>query len=348
MEIKYFNHLGFELSVDEQANEVAVYNYLNNLWGDLFELTNTFSISGPTIRTPIDELHIRISQTQEEMNSLIKSREFSNLDVYLTDSNIVFLTNASNQFSDRIDELQKLRKEAISYASNNQLGDSQVKAFSIIIDDYNSLLPVVNDFVSRSHKSVKGTKRLLKKQKVGFIVNVILSPSMRPNVGSKSVQLSNVDFDYPVESTAPLLFHVGFTHAALNDVEYETVTSLSGDDLFLKVRDDDSLQNFSAFLSYPIDSTLVNEADWFVTLGTDFNDIGDNLYGGLTYRISEKWLFSAGIAYGLELTLDGSTDQMPVSSDNSETEIESRRTLFQTIEEDREATWFISISYNIF
>jgi len=144
-----------------------------------------------------------------------------------------------------------------------------------------------------------------------------------------------------VESTFPLLFHIGLTHTQLEEAEFATVRALDGRDLFAQVKSSEGTESFSAFLSYPLGTRDSESARWFATLGTDFSEIGDQIYVGLSGRFDKKWFISAGGAYGLvKEGVDGSEEQNPGQG--------TARTLYELVDESREWAVFVSVSVALF
>lgn len=343
MRVTNFNFVGYDYKVDTESSEVKVYTYLNDIWGDLLSGFGA-GASGEDPDTNIGKYWKQIQTTQSYFVDLIQTG-YQNKEAYITSNDIRAFGIDAKSVEDEIADLKKLRDAAFDEAGDSA---SKFQAFSLADGEFLKLREATNDFISKAKKSIAGSSQSLGKQKAGYIVSVTLTPSVKEGRGSSSATLNAISFDYPVQSSYPLLFHVGLTHANIENVEYEKVRGISGEDLFLKVKENDGLQNFSAFLSYPLGGKDVDKAEWYGTFGTDISNIGDNFYGGLSYKFNEKWLVSFGVAYGLATKAEGETMESDAMEGDNETPAEPSRTLYQIVKEDREKSWFLSVSYTVF
>jgi hypothetical protein len=216
---------------------------------------------------------------------------------------------------------------------------AEVSWFETIDAKHDKLLAKIAAFQSSANLIENGQVKFIGKKKAGTIVTVNLIP--------KDLQQAStgqpVSVEYFVHSSLPVRFHVGYAGSGLSDVDFATVRTLAGRDLFSQVKNEDGTAEFSAFLTYELYSWTWIEKDFGLglTLGTDFKDPGDRIYVGASLRLFERFVLSAGgasavVAEGENPVLDELGGLLQA------------RELFTTITSTRDWQLFIGVSFGVF
>jgi hypothetical protein len=326
--VSSFNFLHYNVEYAIEEKEIAAYAYLAGIWDQIlgFDLTKQLGISGSgvdwwkEIRTQRELLQKRVA---EYANSPALSQ--ADLDKLKGDRDI---------FLKKITQLDLLRAKAFEDADSVE----ELQKFDIVDKDHQALVAALTTFADLAQRSLQGDTKNIGNKKAGTYVTV--SINAKPLTTASNQKAGSARAEYLVESKFPLLFHAGLTYNKLKDTKFETVRALEGRDLFVKVRDEDSTETFSVYLSYPLDDRSVDQAKWFGTLGTDLKELGDNIYVGASYRIKGRWFLSIGGVYGLQTEGENPTTEGTAQ--------EPSRTLYEIIKEEREWKGFASVSVKLY
>lgn len=185
-----------------------------------------------------------------------------------------------------------------------------------------------------------GQRKVIDKKKAGTLVTVTVTPKSRFEGADGGRPLS---VEYFVHSRFPLTYHMGYAYSRLQDVEFETVRALSGQDLFSRVKNQKDVTAFTAFLSYPLKTWPSAETKYgvYATLGTDFEKPGDRLYGALSARFAGRILLDVGIASAT--VKEGGNEVLEQVGDGLGT-----RQLFDAVTTRRDWKPFVGISVAVF
>lgn len=150
--------------------------------------------------------------------------------------------------------------------------------------------------------------------------------------------------EFFVHSTMPVAFHAGYAYSSLDNFEFEPIASLAGQDLFARINEAKSTSSFVAFLSYRLGTPEARHsvAEWFATIGTDFNEPGKRIFLGATGRV-KKVLLSFGIATAAVREANAG-DQVPDIVDAA-VDIVGTRELFTRIRTTRQWRPFVAVSF---
>ncbi len=340
--ISGFNFVNYELEVSIAETKIESYVYLNSLWNQLlggvsldliadFVATRSRDRDGEEAPEPLLEWWKKLDETSVDLANL--GRAYSGQS-YLSESDLQFLVDSLPDIygqdgkSGWVGELNSLRLTARESLKRSRM----IKNFEAIDNLHQQLIAQLNSYALLVNKSSKGYVTSIKKKDAGTLVDVVLNATSLPN-GSKAETTS---FSYLSESKFPLTFHAGFTVSQLKDSEFQALRSANGQDIFAQIKDEDTTQSLAVFLSHPFGRKVGGKHNYYATLGTDIDDLGENIYVGLTRRVSENWLFSVGAAYGKQTVGEQPAEGSPSTN------------IFEIIKEEREAELFLSVSYQLF
>lgn len=329
-----FVNYGLELSVDE--TKIESYVYLNNLWGQL--------LGSSTLDLITDFATARTATRDGEQSDPIVDW-WREIDLRSSELTVVAHKYSSQSFlgENELKHLNRKRAELVRHASTisslkKKARDSVKSAKAIVsynkINKLNDiLLGQISNFAQLVDKSTNGFSTSIKRKEAGTFVDVKIQATSIEG----GVKADHTSFGYLSESKLPLMFHGGLTYSQLRDTEFQTLRSITGQDLFTQVKDEDTSYSLAVYLSYPLSkASSGTDPRYYISLGTDIDEVGENLYLGLTGRVRDKWLVSAGVAYGPQTVGENAMNDSPSSN------------VFELIKEEREAEFFISVSYQMF
>jgi len=138
---------------------------------------------------------------------------------------------------------------------------------------------------------------------------------------------------------SPFALHAGVTYAQVPDADFETVGSLSGQDLFAQVDGRESSADFAVFVSQRLWAATPSGARVYATLGTGVSRPGRTMYLGGSAGASRA-LITLGVATALvETGLQPVSDVVFPGS--------QQRTLFGGLERRRHWGFFASVSFGL-
>ena len=196
---------------------------------------------------------------------------------------------------------------------------------------------LVTGFRARCILTLNGDIKQIGKKDSGTIISIGLSPARRD---SDPTTAKSVSFEYFVHAVRPFVFHVGYSYSALADVRFEKVRSLNDTDLFARVKNQNNTDELTAFLSLELYS-WGSDGDFGVlaSLGTAFNDPGEQLFLGASLRFLGRAFVSVG----------ASTSNVPVGgTEVTDSPGGQQRLLFDLFTEERQWSSFVAISFSVF
>lgn len=379
--VENFNFLHYELDSNITEVDVEAAGYLIDLYASVFALSEPDNVIaalnndlplGVMEVAPLNKFKIwldSLDMLRNEATDILNANKSSSA----IDSKDKF-KDYKTELECRITHANKNQESAFQALVEGKSNLSP-ETFKLIREKHGQVLDYVNTVLGRVNLSLKGKTIVVGKKQRATAVTVDLLAIPLPSASPQNIQPQPdkarcAQAKTPVESVAgalddnqakeikepramrveylvqgqiPLLFHSGLTYSTLKDAEFETLQELSGSEFQTRVVEGDDTIGLSLFASYPLSGKLTGDNKWFFTLGTDITDIGDTVYGGLSYSFRDNWLVSAGLAYGD--TVETST--MSASSMNMLSNSE-QRDIVQIIEQDRDTEPFISISYKFF
>lgn len=354
LKITSFNFIAYDVDITIEETEIKTYTYLLSIWEQLLNPLGSFYAASSGRNDDLDRWKGALDTAEKELIAKIA--------VYIDEEKSATPAMEADLLQKLSVDVSKVKEQVKGVAdaraafvnAYNNLAEDEIK--NLIAKDmeniekqHQSYIKAANNFMTLGKKSYEGySKRIGRKQKGHYIDLTVTSKANQSLTGLADVDTQEREFGYLVKTSSPVLFHVGLLYANLGDIDYDVVTAATGEDFFVKTKDNDHVQHFSAFASMPIDGKKVEEADWYGTIGTDFSNIGDNIYAGVSYQVRPRWFVSAGVAYGLVKDVSGEVDQTTGNNGNVTSTTPAGRTLYQIAKEDREASWFISVSYQLF
>jgi hypothetical protein len=181
---------------------------------------------------------------------------------------------------------------------SNPTTPQDVEWFREVQAQHDKVMATSLAYSSLAALTANGQLKVLPRSKPGHIITLTLAPRSVENRDADAA--APLVVEYVVQSKFPLVFHVGYGYSRLKDVEFETVRSLSNQDLFSVVKDNDNTAGVVAYLSYSLWTWQAAGVDqgFLVTLATDFQDPGDRLLVGGSLRIWKKLFVTAGAMSG--------------------------------------------------
>ena len=165
----------------------------------------------------------------------------------------------------------------------------QVTVFETVYNRHQALMDKLIAYDSAAVRVRDGQIHHLGKKKSGRIVAV----EMTPKDATQAPRMPVGDIEYFVHSRIPLVFHLGYAYAALDDVEFETVRSLSQADLFSVVKENSSTNTMLALLS--LGRTIsTDNFGVYASIGTDFAKPGERLYVGGSIQLFKRLFITFG------------------------------------------------------
>jgi hypothetical protein len=154
-------------------------------------------------------------------------------------------------------------------------------------------------FFAAGRKTYRGTRINIGKKESGTLVTITMTPV---GLSNENIEIANktrpVSVQYFVQSDKPVVFHVGYSLAFLEDTEFEKVRTLAGNDGFTLIQGECYSLELSAFLSYELLKSNDEKQSLGITLGTDMTSPGDKIYIGISGRLFEHWFFTIGAVTG--------------------------------------------------
>lgn len=334
--VEGFNFVNYQLEVSVEETKIESYVYLNDIWSQLLGgvspdlLADFLAARGKAqdSETALIDWWRKIDTTAETLTG--DGLKFSSQS-YLSYADIAVMLESisgENGLDNSLIELQRLRDNARNSLSRTR----SIKTFESIDQLHQQLVAQIATYKVLVNKSKSGYTTSIKKKAPGTFVDVGLK-AVQINGGILSDQIS---FSYLSESKLPLMFHAGFTYSQLKESEFQSLRSLSGQDIFARVKEEDESYSLGVFLSHPFGKSDKGKYRYYITLGTDIDDIGEKIYLGLSSRVYDKWLFSIGAAFGDQSVGEQAVEDLPNNN------------LFELIREERDTQLFMSVSYQLF
>jgi hypothetical protein len=255
----------------------------------------------------------------------------------LTDPQVVAIGTEVGTLKGRRDDLNTLRdaaKAALARVEHFAIYDATLVTHQAVFDK-------LDGFEALGSLIVNGFDRKISFGAAGRVVAVTITATDR---SSGQAQKQSIGVEFFVHSTLPVTFHAGYTIRGLKEQKFETVASslasAGGADLFAKVQDADANSTFTAFMSYRLCDASRARRCAHLTIGTDFKDVGERLYGGVSWPFGRAFITVGAVS--------GETKEgTGVVSDvlNAAGRATDARELFSAINTKRKWGGFIGISF---
>lgn len=149
------------------------------------------------------------------------------------------------------------------------------------------------------------------------------------------------DINYLVETTMPLVLHVGITFANIKDVTFQKIQRANGaaeDDLFQQTGSADNTKDFAVFLGWKLGSASSSGApntSWLsvlISLGTAAQSPGKSIFVGPSALLFNRMVITGGVAFGKEIR----GEQQTLTPN-----------IFQVIAAHPQSSWFLAFSTKV-
>ena len=356
---KKFNFVAYSIDYEIETEVIEAYKALDAIWQELFGLTGVaqaiFTGDSDSLVDRVDSWGISLILIRDTLDAARSSY----VTLTLSDAQISQLATDANDISNLLDaarterttlrnDVVDERRRLLAERGNMTAGEyeeavGEYEKARDLLDEYSTSFDALTKsgkaFIVAADLSVNGDSYLIGKKEAGTIVTFSATP--KPRDGSPGGKQTAAQIVYAVSSNLPLVFHAGAVHSDLGDFEFEEVTTLAGQDLFAQTKSSGTTTELTAFLSYPVWSKKNDDRfGALISLGTDFDNAGDNLYVGITLKLYSRFFLTFGQVSGeVEEGLTPIQEEIANQTDTRE--------LFAAVDSDREWETFVGISFAI-
>ncbi len=162
---------------------------------------------------------------------------------------------------------------------------------------HDAVLAKFDAFFEKGRDTYRGKEIRVGKKSQGTLVTTTFTvDNFNAADYSIAAQQLPVSVQYFVQSTRPVMFHAGYVISSLDDIDFEKVQTLAGNEVFNLIRDDDLSQDMSAFLTWEFLNSNDGSASLGVSIGTEIKSPGDQVILGLSARFLRRWLLTVATA----------------------------------------------------
>lgn len=345
--VLHANLLRYKLTFDTKETVIESYVALEKLWKQVLGLGRLGMAATPGARAAlaepdkeqafVDAINAWRDQIDEKNGALSTFLgKFTSL-VLDAAADATIKTERGN-VPNNVKALEDARlkaRQAMWRSENFPIYDATVASHQATLDRFDS-------FMELSDQSLNGFDKKITFGDAGRVVAVTITATDR-NTGKESTQVVGVEFF--VHSTLPVTFHAGYSVRGLEEFKFQPVSSAlvtaGGAELFSKVQDTKANSTFTAFMSYRLcNPATMSRGCPHLTIGTDFKDVGERLYGGVSWPVGRAFL-TVGVVNGE--TTEGTGTVTEVLSLAGQ--ITKSRELFTAIATKRKWGGFLGISF---
>jgi hypothetical protein len=348
--VLHANLLRYKLTFDTKETVIETYVALEKLWKQILGLGTLVGATPGTLAATADKDReqafvdaINEWRTQIDTKNGALSTFLNTLTPLILDAaaEAKIKTERDTNVPANVKALEDARTKArvaMWRSENFAIYDATLASHQATLDRYDSFLVLAD-------QSLNGIDKRITFGQAGRVVAVTVTPTDR-STGKDATQVIGVEF--LVHSTLPVTFHAGFSVRAIDEVKFQPVASAlataGGADLFTKVQDTTSNSTFTAFMSYRVCSANgVNRGCPHLTIGTDFKDVGERLYGGVSWAIGRTFL-TVGLVNGETVEGTGAVTEILEAAG----QVTGSRELFTAIGTKRKWGGFVGISFTPF
>jgi hypothetical protein len=376
VELQHFNFIRYTLAFDVKEEKSESYQYLTKLWGSILspDILGLVGLGIDADRDPANalvtamrDLNRRTIALDQRVSTLVSTYTKTGLtgpqalaleaavgtDAACDPGDADAQLGKPNWPAGEADSLLKhpvrrllcgvkislarLQREILtSDASFTAVNGKQSKLYAMVTEAVSTAMTRTDTFIARADKTTGVENRKLGKHEAGTRVTLNVAA-----VGDGGERTAIADVNYLVETTMPLVAHVGVTMTGLNDVSFKKVkkaTSLGEDELFQKTSDGDDSTGFSLFLSWKVGTidhkSTPNKsiASLLVSLGTDTVKPGRRIFAGPSLMLVNRVVVTGGLAFGKE----SEGEQQTLAPD-----------IFQIVKERPNHSYFFALSMKV-
>ncbi len=345
--VLHTNLLRYKLTFDTKETVIESYVALEKLWKQVLGL-GTLGLSAPTAlvapgsERDREETFVRAINAWRDLIDA-KNTEVSTFLAGMTTLVLDAPANAKIRTEQAAVPAREKALEAARVAARAAMWRSENFAiYDATFETHQATLDRLDSFVELADQCLNGLDKKISFGKAGRVVAVTITPTDR-NTGKDSTQIVGVEF--LVHSTLPVTFHAGYSIRAIDELKFQPVASAlataGGADLFTKVQDSKTNSTFTAFMSYRLcGASGTNRACPQATIGTDFKDVGERLYGGASWVVGRTFL-TVGLVNGETTEGQGAFSEVFTGIG----QLTGSRELFTAIATKRKWGGFVGISF---
>jgi hypothetical protein len=334
--VTHFNFLHYALQYAVEAKEVESYQLLNTLWSQLlgfFPVPEAVGAAGAVsdFERELVAWRRKLAAVDENLTALLGKYAARRA---LTDADVASISAAiATAGTGPLAAIETQRRLTLSLAETS----AELDLYERIAAQHQTIQNRLSSFITSAGLVRSGETHVIGRRNAGTRITLTVQPvDARESPAGAPVQVS-----YFVRSTYPLAFHLGYAAGRLTDVEFDKVRSLSGNDLFVATKENDTTQALAAFMSYELwNWGSAADVGLQATLGTSVPEPGSTFYVGGGVRLL-RFVISAGavsrdVAEGRQLIIEGLGTAA------------GARELFATIARRRDWGPFLSASVRVF
>jgi hypothetical protein len=355
LKISNFNFIRFNLEHEVREEMIESYKVMEDLWSQVFGLAEEVPLLPE--RTKENKFLASLDTWRQELINREKS-----LSKFLNRfTSTVYLEDTETELLQEKIEDKSTDPQAIGKAVVNHLEDLRANAYENIFSSetateayfasalYERQLQIHDEVINKfkafftaGRSAYKGKRIRLGQKESGTKVTAVLSPvrskepESLPKATAGQKNLQPLLIQYFVQSSMPVVFHMGYALSSLGEAGFEKVRLAAGNDVFAQIKDEKLSQNLSAFLSYELWISNNLERSLALTLGTGLAEPGEKIYLGASIKLFRRvFITLAGVS--AEITRG-------VVKENSDPQIK----LFQTIQKVKKWGMVVAVSISPF
>jgi hypothetical protein len=287
LKVTHFNFLHYSLKFTIEERTIESYVLLDQLWSQVFKAAGPLTeqaAATPTFEDAIVIWRKSLAGTDDRLATFMQ--KFAGK-VALTSDECSEIGGQKKPLGEApMATLESLRRDALDLAATSP----QFDLYERVLAQHKAVIARLDAFVKAADLVVNGQVYPVGKKKAGTVVTFTIAP-----VDAKNTRAGEpFESSYFVQSTRPLMLHVGYAASRLKDVEFDRVRSASGSDLFLSTKSDATTKSLVTFMTYEFwrwGST--DDVGLGATLGTGFQKPGQSLFVSGAVRVN-RFVLSVG------------------------------------------------------
>jgi len=317
------NFLKYQVAFQFEQRPIESNAFLDRLWRNIVTPPVTGQRGQSVFDERMREWRTHLSASNDRINNIL--REYDAL--RLTENERASITQtrfAIVAMRDGADKARVTARDALK-------SEDEFLLFARTEALHYEVLERIEAFLEGARLTCAGLIRVVPRGEAGHLATITLIPHSL----AAGIERQPLVVEYPVHSSFPVVFHLGYAHSVLNRLDVELVRTSSGQDLYTVTGDAEDTGAFGLFLSYDLRTVGLT---WpiLATVGTDLTKPGARFYfgGSLEFR---NLVLTVGAGRADVTTVLGETFEAVAGSSQP-------RQLFASI--NREVGWrpFIAIS----
>jgi hypothetical protein len=332
LKVTHFNFLHYSLKLTIEERTIESYVLLDRLWSQIFKAASVLELTADdgSFDGAIVAWRRTLANSDVRLADFVK--KFAGQIALSAEQRDEIGSQKTPLGSTTMATLESMRRDALALAETSQEFD----LYERVLAQHKLVVGRAGAFVAAADLIVNGKVFPIGKKKSGTVVSFTLAP-MDATEATASDPLTA---SYFVRSTMPLMLHVGYAASRLNDLDFTTVRSASGADLFLATNDE-TTHSLVTFMSYefwrwgPSDDVGLS-----ATLGTSFQKPGEQLFFGGGVRVNRFVLSLGTLGTGVKEGVGGVLESVAGAA--------GQRELFAAVTTKQSWSGFAAISIRVF